>query len=102
MRHLGLMFIAPGATHRGLPGGFAYPAAFGDLLTAILAIIALAAVVRRSGNAKALVWLFNLVGTIDLIVAITLGTYFDAAPYMDALRDVSIARPTLAGSARPR
>jgi hypothetical protein len=84
MRHLGLMFIAPGVTHGGLPKEFANPAAFGDLLTAVLAAIALAAVVRRTSSAKALVWVFNLVGTIDLIAAITLATVYDAAAYMDA------------------
>jgi hypothetical protein len=31
-RHLGLMFLAPGATDVGLPLQFARPAAFGDLL----------------------------------------------------------------------
>ena len=34
-RHLGLMFLAPGATYAGIPPRFAYPAAFGDLLAAI-------------------------------------------------------------------
>src|SRR5207302_5190150 len=33
-RHLGLMFLAPGATYAGIPPQFAYPAAFGDLLAA--------------------------------------------------------------------
>jgi hypothetical protein len=36
-RHLGLMFLAPGATYPGLASEFAYPAAFGDLLAAVLA-----------------------------------------------------------------
>ena len=36
-RHLGLMFLAPGATYPGLAGEFAYPAAFSDLLAAVLA-----------------------------------------------------------------
>ncbi len=39
-RHLGLMFLAPGATYSGIPAAFAYPAAFGDLLAAVLAISA--------------------------------------------------------------
>jgi len=37
LRHLGLMFLTRGATYPGLPPQFAYPAALGDLLTAILA-----------------------------------------------------------------
>jgi hypothetical protein len=34
-RHLGLMFLAQGATYAGIPPQFAYPAAFGDLLAAV-------------------------------------------------------------------
>ncbi len=34
-RHLGMMFLTRGATFPGLPLQFAYPAAFGDLLTAL-------------------------------------------------------------------
>src|SRR5262245_59240344 len=37
-RHLGLMFLAPGAIYEGMPRPFAYPAAFGDLLAAVLAL----------------------------------------------------------------
>ena len=36
-RHLGLMFLTPGATYAGIPPQFAYPAAFGALLAAVLA-----------------------------------------------------------------
>ena len=42
-RHLGLMFLAPGATYAGIPPQFAYPAAFGDLLAALLALAAIPA-----------------------------------------------------------
>src|SRR6478609_9040225 len=40
-RHLGLMFLAPGATYAGIPRQFTYPAAFGDLLAAVLAMAAI-------------------------------------------------------------
>ena len=82
MRHLGLMFLASGAVFPGLPERFAKPAAYGDLLAAILALVALCAVVRRSSRARPLVGLFNIVGTIDLISAISLATLYRAAPYM--------------------
>ena len=39
LRHLGLMFLAPGAIYAGMPTQFTYPAAFGDLLTAFLAMV---------------------------------------------------------------
>jgi len=48
MRHLGLMFLAPGAIYPGLPPQFAYPAALGDLLTALLALAACWPARRRS------------------------------------------------------
>ena len=82
LRHLGLMFLAPGAVFPGIPQQFAYPAAFGDLLSAVLALIAIIAVVNRSELARPLVWIFNVVGTLDLISAISLATINNAAPYM--------------------
>ena len=82
MRHLGLMFLAPGATYPGLPSRFAYPAALGDFLAAILALVALAAVLRRARAAKLLVWIFNLEGSLDLVTAIVLATLHNAAPHM--------------------
>src|SRR5262250_2198378 len=48
LRHLGLMFLAPGAIYAGIPTQFTYPAAFGDLLTAVLALIAIPAVATRA------------------------------------------------------
>src|SRR4030081_1409144 len=66
MRHLGMMFLTRGATYPGLPSEFAYPAAFGDLLTAAIAFLTIPIVLRGSALAKPAVWLFNIVGTIDL------------------------------------
>src|SRR5262249_40406064 len=54
MRHLGLMFLAPGAVYYGMPPGFATPAAYGDLLAAALALLAIAAVTGRSRVARPL------------------------------------------------
>jgi hypothetical protein len=81
-RHLGLMFLAPGAVHPGIPQVFAYPAALGDLLAAVLALVAIPAVVGRSWLARPLVGLFNVAGTLDLIDAILLATIYNAAPYL--------------------
>ena len=84
LRHLGLMFLAPGATYAGLATQFAYPAAFGDLLAAVLALVALWAVVKNWKSARFLVWIFALEGTIDLITAITLAQLHGAAAFMGA------------------
>jgi hypothetical protein len=77
LRHLGLMFLAPGAIYEGMPLQFAYPAAYGDLLTAALAMAAILA-----GTPHWLVWVFNIVGTVDLLAAITLATAYGAPAFM--------------------
>jgi hypothetical protein len=83
-RHLGLMFLAPGATYAGLPLQFAYPAAFGDLLAALLALGAIPAVARDWKHARFLVWLFAVEGTVDLATAIILATIYGASVFMGA------------------
>ena len=83
-RHLGLMFLAKGATNPGIPLQFAYPAAVGDLLAAILAFLSIIAIVNNLRVGRILLWLFNIEGTVDLIVAITLATIYEASPYMGA------------------
>jgi len=82
LRHLGLMFLAPGAVLVGLPWQFALPAALGDLFAALLALLALSAVVAKSRLARPLLGLFNVAGSLDLFSAITLATVFEAAPFM--------------------
>jgi len=77
LRHLGLMFLAPGAIYSGIPPQFTHPAACGDLLTAVLALLAIPAVASRARSAK-------VVGSLDLIDAITLATVYDASPFMGA------------------
>lgn len=81
-RHLGLMFLTPGATYAGIAPQFAYPAAFGDLLAAVLALAAVFVVSRNLQAGRPLVWIFNVEGTLDLLVAIALATAYDAQPYM--------------------
>lgn len=78
MRHLGMMFLTRGAIYPELSTQFAYPAAFGDLLTAIIALVTIPLVIRGSPVAKPAVWFFNVFGTIDLLLAITLATIYDA------------------------
>ena len=82
LRHLGLMFLTPGATYVGIPRQFAYPAAFGDLIAAILAVVAIPAVATQTRTARPLVWAFNVWGSLDLVNAIFLATSYDAAATM--------------------
>lgn len=69
-RHIGMVFLVPGVVARPLAEGFAAPAAYGDLLAGLLAVLAL--VTLRAGwkGAIGLVWLFNVVGTVDLLNAL--------------------------------
>ena len=66
-RFIGLAFLVPGVVSPNLPAGFARPAAHGDLIAAVLALIALAGSESKSGIG--LVWVFNLWGIADLLYA---------------------------------
>ena len=83
-RHFGLMFLTPGATHAGIPDEFAYPAALGDLLAALLALASLLATLMNARGSRLLVWVFNVEGSVDLIAAIALATIYDVSQYMGA------------------
>jgi len=67
-RFFGLAFILPGVVGPNLPAGFANFAAYGDFATGVLAILALLSV-----RVRPLFWLFvvafNLVGTVDILLA---------------------------------
>jgi hypothetical protein len=67
LRFLGLAFLVPGVVSPNLPDAFARPAAYGDLIAAVLALLALAALPSRLG--MGLVWVFNLWGSADLLYA---------------------------------
>src|SRR4029077_17944606 len=56
MRNTGMMLLDRGATYPGMSPEFAYPAAFGDLATAIIAFAAIPVVLRGSAFAKPIVW----------------------------------------------
>ena len=84
-RHIGMVFLVPGVVAQPLPNGFATPAAYGDLLTGVLALIALIALRTSWGGALGLVWLFNIVGTVDLLNAlrhVNVAPSFGAAWYI--------------------
>lgn len=79
-----LMFLAPGAIYAGMPPQFAYPAALGDLLAALLALAAMLALLKGAAGSRLLLWTFNVEGSVDLIAAIALATIFGAPDYMGA------------------
>ncbi len=84
LRHLGLMFMTSGAVYEGMPTQFAFPAAIGDFITALLALFALYAIRQDKPFKLTAMWVFNVVGTIDLVYAISIASLHNAAPYMGA------------------
>src|SRR5579863_8130161 len=74
-RYFATTLLIAGLVSRKLPSGFADPAAFGDLISLVLAYVAFIGL-RRSKAEKPLlfpVWIFNIVGTADLLLALMLG-----------------------------
>ena len=81
-RFFGLVTLLPGLVGPNLPAAFAAPAAYWDLATALLAILALLTV-RVRFLFWPLVWAFNLVGLVGLI--------------MDTANAVRLNLPSVAG-----
>lgn len=66
-RFLGLAFLVPGVVSPELPAAFAHAAAYGDIVAATLALLALST--RRREVGVVFVWIFNVWGTADLVNA---------------------------------
>jgi hypothetical protein len=66
-RFIGLAFLVPGVVSPDLPSAFARSAAYGDIIAAILALLALISLPSASGGVIA--WIFSLWGTADLFNA---------------------------------
>lgn len=69
-RHIGMVFLVPGIVAEPLPNAFALPAAYGDLTAGLLAFFTLFALRGGWRIAIPAVWLFNVVGTVDLVNAL--------------------------------
>ena len=66
-RFVGLAFLVPGVVSPDLPSAFAQSAAYGDIIAAILALLALMSLHSASGIVIS--WIFNVWGTADLFNA---------------------------------
>jgi hypothetical protein len=82
LRFVGLSFLVPGVVSPSLPAAFAIPAAYGDFIAGILAIVATIALVNRAAWATKSVWLFNLWGAADLLFAFYQGKQVGIQPEM--------------------
>ena len=69
-RIVGGTILAPGAVDAGVPMDFRVMIGYGDLATAVLALLALIALGARVRAALALVWLCVIVGMLDTVNAI--------------------------------
>ena len=75
LRTIGLSFLVPGVVSPSLSAAFAVPAAYGDFVAGILAVVAILALAKRASWAIVLVWVFNVLGAGDLINAIYQGNF---------------------------
>jgi hypothetical protein len=64
-RFIGLAVLVPGVASPDLSPAFAHSAAYGDVIAAILALLSL--LLLRSAAGVAVVWIFNLWGSADLL-----------------------------------
>jgi hypothetical protein len=80
-RIVGGTILAPGAVDAGVPSEFRTMIGYGDMATALLALLALIALRRRLPAAIALVWLCLTVGLLDTVNAIIQSMRFSVFTY---------------------
>ena len=83
-RYVGMAFLIPGVTSEILDLRFANPAAYVDLLAAVLALIAIMALRLRWAMAISLVWIFNIEGSLDFLYALFQGFRHNPAGHLGA------------------
>ena len=72
-RYIGLASLIPGIVSPDISPEFSVPAAYGDLLASVLALLAVAALKSKWSIAVPAVWIFNLEGTLDALYAVSQG-----------------------------
>ena len=77
-RFVGLAFLVTGIVSPDLSAEWARPAAYGDFIAAVLALLALGALPSRSGIALA--WIFSVWGGADLLYAFYQGNRVGLEP----------------------
>jgi hypothetical protein len=66
-RFIGLAFIIPGVASPDVPAAFAHPAAYGDLIAAMLALLSLPLLPGAAGVSAT--WIFSVWGSVDILNA---------------------------------
>ena len=80
-RIVGGTILAPGAVDAAVPMEFRTTVGYGDLLTAVLALVALVGLRARISAAIPLVWLCVIVGLVDTVNAIIQSMRFSVFSY---------------------
>jgi hypothetical protein len=82
LRFIGLSLLVPGVVSPSLPPAFAIPAAFGDFIAGVLAIVATIGLANQTSWAIKSVWLFSIWGTADFLFAFYQGPHVGLEPGM--------------------
>jgi len=77
-RFIGLAFLVPGVVSPALAPAFARSAAYGDIVAAVFALLALLSLPGATG--VILAWIFNVWGTVDLLNAFYQARHAGIAP----------------------
>ena len=75
-RFVPLAILAPGQSDPAIPRAVLRTIAWGDFASALLALCAIVSLRARGQRAAAWVWLFFLVGSVDIVVALAVGLGF--------------------------
>ena len=90
IRLLGISFIVLHAVGR-LPAPFAPVAGWGDIFVGATAPLVAWLVHRQGANARPIVWIWNIIGIVDLIAAVGLGVMSSPGPARLILAEPSSA-----------
>jgi len=71
IRHVGLTFLVPSVIDPDVPQTFAQMTAWGDFAAGLLAILSLFALRHKWRLTLPILWVFNIVGTVDLLKALS-------------------------------
>src|SRR5215471_14582262 len=67
-RYTPLTILMPGQVSDNVPSDIAQTIAYGDLISAVLALIAMVMAWYKIAGAKAVIWIFTLIGFGDVII----------------------------------
>ena len=76
-RFTGLMLIVVGQVDSSLPRDVLVQIAYGDLLAGVSALLAVLALRGRSGLAVPLIWIFTIIGFVDIVNVGRIGVNLD-------------------------